>query len=805
MYTTRAQVQAAIQNVTYTRGTTNTPDALMHTRTVMFGPQSGTRNVSKVAILITDGGSDNKANTQKEALLLKNSGVTLIVIGTGNWLDMKEINNTASYPYTSNAIVVHDYNNLNTITDQLVGMICNNVNDCSGAPCQHSGTCVDGFGFYTCRNCATGFSGKSCEVTCRVPADVVVAVDASSSITAENFQRELDFVRELAFGLNINTDSRMGMIVFSDQATVQFNLNANNNILDILNAISTIQMGGITNIGQAIVVARDQMFTDAAGARPNVPRVLVIITNGQSLNITNTVAESMSARANKITILVVAVGVDVSRAELEGIASYPTDKNIFNVSDFTQLSSISSAVIQSQCNSVDDCSPTPCLNGGQCTDLINGYICTCSDTNTGKTCQRGGNGLADMVIAIDTSGSIRLERFTYIRQYIAQLLDDLEISPNKTKVAVVVYADDSQEVLSLNSFTNKQDIIWTTNNIVFSGGKTNTASALQMIQDKVFTQGAGDRSNARNIVWLFTDGNSNLNQENTIPQAVSLRISGAYVITISIGSDVNRYELAGIASEPHNETVFIVGSYRDLPTIVDSVINSVTNDVNYCASRPCMNGGECINDVKRPVCRCTMDWAGLFCDRRCPKQIDLAFVLDTSGSGNFAEVLAVNIELVREIVVDLPTSSSQVLVSLITFGNGANISFYLNTFSSGDDILDALSFRPSIGKTQLDVALGYLPDVIFKDGNGRGVRPTSRKVAIVITDSDSPSDYSTVVSQATRAKAQNIELFAVVVGSGPDPREFQSIVTNSTNLWQIAGAADVTKTADAILMNLCSV
>lgn len=36
----------------------------------------------------------------------------------------------------------------------------------------------------------------------------------------------------------------------------------------------------------------------------------------------------------------------------------------------------------------DDCVSNPCLNGGNCTDLVNGYQCSCpSDRFTGDNCQ----------------------------------------------------------------------------------------------------------------------------------------------------------------------------------------------------------------------------------------------------------------------------------------------------------------------------------------------------------------------------------------------------------------------------------
>lgn len=40
------------------------------------------------------------------------------------------------------------------------------------------------------------------------------------------------------------------------------------------------------------------------------------------------------------------------------------------------------------CAEVDECQSSPCLNGGTCTDLINGYTCSCTDSFTGTNCSR---------------------------------------------------------------------------------------------------------------------------------------------------------------------------------------------------------------------------------------------------------------------------------------------------------------------------------------------------------------------------------------------------------------------------------
>ena len=36
---------------------------------------------------------------------------------------------------------------------------------------------------------------------------------------------------------------------------------------------------------------------------------------------------------------------------------------------------------------IDECSSNPCLNGGTCTDQVNGYVCSCQAGYTGSQCQ----------------------------------------------------------------------------------------------------------------------------------------------------------------------------------------------------------------------------------------------------------------------------------------------------------------------------------------------------------------------------------------------------------------------------------
>lgn len=112
-----------------------------------------------------------------------------------------------------------------------------------------------------------------------------------------------------------------------------------------------LQSGGETNISAPIATARDQMFTAAAGDRPDADNILVILTADMSADVNATVRQAMAARNANMKIVVVSVGNRYSQSELEGTASYPVANNIFNVADFSSLNGILNRITPTLCNS----------------------------------------------------------------------------------------------------------------------------------------------------------------------------------------------------------------------------------------------------------------------------------------------------------------------------------------------------------------------------------------------------------------------------------------------------------------------
>ena len=68
--------------------------------------------------------------------------------------------------------------------------------------------------------------------------DLVLAVVGSTSVGISNFQTELDIARELVYAVNVDRDSQVGVLLYSDQPYLQFNLNTFSRQSDVLSALA---------------------------------------------------------------------------------------------------------------------------------------------------------------------------------------------------------------------------------------------------------------------------------------------------------------------------------------------------------------------------------------------------------------------------------------------------------------------------------------------------------------------------------------------------------------------------------------
>lgn len=169
--------------------------------------------------------------------------------------------------------------------------------------------------------------------------DLVFVLDASTSVTEENFDLMKEFIKDFLYKADIDRGVvRVGVMIYSTEAYVQFHLSQYKRKVDVYSAIDQIPYRhGNSNTADGLKTMRTDMFTPENGDRRDVDNIAIVITDGISnINPKRTIPEAEQARAVGIHIFAVGIGLTDTR-ELDGIASKPLEKNRFTVVDFSEL------------------------------------------------------------------------------------------------------------------------------------------------------------------------------------------------------------------------------------------------------------------------------------------------------------------------------------------------------------------------------------------------------------------------------------------------------------------------------------
>lgn len=109
-----------VLEIPYDSGGTNTHRALQYARVTSFSHARS--DVSKIAVVITDGKSNSKSKTLDEAEKLRNSGVIIFSVGVGTGVDRSELEGMASK--SSYVFDVATFNALESIRERLTDTAC---------------------------------------------------------------------------------------------------------------------------------------------------------------------------------------------------------------------------------------------------------------------------------------------------------------------------------------------------------------------------------------------------------------------------------------------------------------------------------------------------------------------------------------------------------------------------------------------------------------------------------------------------------------------------------------------------------
>ncbi|XP_014014408.2 matrilin-2 [Salmo salar] len=226
----------------------------------------------------------------------------------------------------------------------LDGKTCSKLDPCSlgNHGCEHD--CVNTEDSFVCR-CREGYKLRPDNRTCKKAEcsdggmDLVFVIDGSKSLGPANFDLVKQFVNGIVDSLDVSgTGTHVGLLQYSAKVRTEFTLGQYTSGRDINRAVSRMQyMGRGSMTGAALRHMFEYSFSAKEGARPDMPRVSIVFTDGRSQDDVSKWATK--AKDAGITIYALGVGKAIEE-ELREIASEPDDKHLYYAEDFSNMGEI---------------------------------------------------------------------------------------------------------------------------------------------------------------------------------------------------------------------------------------------------------------------------------------------------------------------------------------------------------------------------------------------------------------------------------------------------------------------------------
>lgn len=190
-----------------------------------------------------------------------------------------------------------------------------------------------------------------------------------------------------------------------------------------------------------------------------------------------------------------------------------------------------------------------------------------------------GEGIADIVFVLDSSGSIRAageNNWNLILQFVASVVERLNIGSNNVRVGLVRYANLAYNIFYLNQYTDRQSLRQAILNVRYRDGNTNTSGGIRTMQRDQFNAVNGDRPLVENVGVVITDGKATYDVARTIPDAQNARRLRTRMISVGVTNAIDENELRLISSPPQTKGInyFTSTDFSNLQQLVQALVRS---------------------------------------------------------------------------------------------------------------------------------------------------------------------------------------------------------------------------------------
>uniref|UniRef100_A0A674IQR2 VWFA domain-containing protein n=1 Tax=Terrapene triunguis TaxID=2587831 RepID=A0A674IQR2_9SAUR len=538
--------------------------------------------------------------------------------------------------------------------------------------------------------------------------DILFMIDGSSNLVGQ-FPLVRDFVHKIISQLNVKPDAiRVSVAQYSDNVQVEFTFDQFPSKQEILQKVKRmkIKTGRQLNMGAALDYAVRNLFVKRAGSRieEGVPQFLVLLSAGRSTDNVEQPAEALKA-IGVVIFIIAAKNADIT--ELERIVYAP--QFILKVDSLPRIGDIQPQIVNL---------------------LQTIEIQRPADESEKK----------DVVFVIDGSDGAR-SGFPALRAFVQRVVESLDVSPDRVRVAVVQYSNIIQPEFLLNAYTDKADVISAIRGLSIMGGAPlNTGAALDYVLKNVFTSPTGSRiaEGVPQLLILLTSGKS---RDDVRRPSVALKTGGMVPLGIGIGNaDIT--ELQTISYVP--DFAVAIPDFNQLDTVQQVISDRVTQ-----LTREQIEGVPLTSLSSKK---------------------DVVFLID--GSQYVTSEFNLIRGLIERMVNSLDVGFDATRVAVVQFSDDSRVDFLLNAHSSKDEVLSAVrKLRPKFGqRVNVGAALEYVSKNIFTRTSGSRIEEGVPQFLILLYSRKSGDDIEDPALQIKLAGVAPLS-----IAKNVDPEELTKI------------------------------
>ncbi|XP_052531824.1 collagen alpha-3(VI) chain isoform X9 [Tympanuchus pallidicinctus] len=701
-YPSNQDVLSHIANMPYMGGGSKTGKGLEYLIENHLTKAAGSRaseGVPQVIIVLTDGRSQD--DVALPSSVLKSAHVNMIAVGVQDAVE-GELKEIASRPFDTHLFNLENFTALHGIVGDLVASVRTSMTPEKA-----------------------GAKGLVKDITAQESADLIFLIDGSNNIGSVNFQAIRDFLVNLIESLRVGAQQiHIGVVQYSDQPRTEFALNSYSTKADVLDAVKALSFRGgkEANTGAALEYVVENLFTQAGGSRIEeaVPQILVLISGGES---SDDIREGLLA-VKQASIFSFSIGVlNADSAELQQIA---TDGSFaFTALDIRNLAALRELLL-------------PNIVGvAQRLILLEAPTIVTEVIEVNKK---------DIVFLIDGSTALGTGPFNSIRDFVAKIVQRLEVGPDLIQVAVAQYADTVRPEFYFNTHQNRKDVMANVKKMKLMGGTAlNTGSALDFVRNNFFTSAAGCRmeEGVLPMLVLITGGKS----MDAVEQAAA-EMKRNRIVILAVGSrNADMAELQEIAHE--RDFVFNPNDFR--LQFMQAILPEVLSPIRT------LSGGMIIHETPSVVER--------------GEKKDVVFLID--GSDGVRRGFPLLKTFVERVVESLDIGRDKVRVAIVQYSNVIQPEFLLDAYEDKADLVSAIQALTIMGGSPLNTgaALDYLIKNVFTVSSGSRIAEGVPQFLILLTADRSQDD---VRRPSVVLKTSGTVPFGIGIGNA-DLTELQTI------------------------------